>query len=83
MISAELDTAFIERVSEGVVVNRAGYERPITNTLSGQGVAHSAELEVAEPQLAVREAEVKSDFFDDVTQGPIHAGVRLGRRALG
>jgi hypothetical protein len=66
MIAAELDESFVEGMGEDVVVVGGWLERPVEVGLDLEPGTHTAELEVAHPQLGVGEVSVEAGLVQVV-----------------
>lgn len=69
MVAAELDEAFVECVSDHVVVVGTRSEGTEQKGFELKGGAHAAELEVPEPELLLAELSVPPEFVEHVVTG--------------
>ena len=75
MIAAQLDEPLVQSMGDHFAVVRTRLEGTIEDRFQLQGIAHSPELEVPQPQVSVREAGVAAIPVE-------HVGGLSGRRYL-
>jgi hypothetical protein len=72
VIPTDLDEALVEGVRDDVVVVVAGRQDSVQEGLHLEARAHATELEVAQPQLAMRKAGLLSVRIEEVDRSLTH-----------